>query len=336
MPELRQNIITRDWVIIAKERAFRPTDFTAGRKPRPVRLRYDPACPFCPGNEHLTRKEIYRYSDGSTWQVRVVDNKYPALTPDGERVRTGTGVHRSMTAVGFHEVIIEHPRHDLATALFSRTELATVLKTYRERYLEVRKDPRVEAVIIFRNHGEAAGTSLVHPHSQLAATPVVPAQIRARVEIAIRYFDDTGECIFCRTLREELLSRERVVVETAHFVAFLPYAALSPFHLWIFPRRHISSFDESLDTELEDLADNLREVLARLYYGLGDPDFNYSIRSLPTHDRHTDYFHWYLAIVPRMTKVAGFELGSGMFINTAAPEDSAEFLRRVSIPDYTH
>ena len=333
MPELRQNIITRDWVIIAKERALRPNEFASRRPAPPPRPSFDPTCPFCPGNEKMTRKEIYRVSEGSHWQVRVIDNKYPALVPEGERVRSLSGVFRSMAAVGYHEVIVEHPRHDLHTALYSPAELGTVLKTYRARYHEIRKDPRVEAVIIFRNHGEAAGTSLPHPHAQLVATPIVPSQIRARVEEAVRYFDDTGECVFCRTLREELLSRERIVCATDYFVAFIPYAALSPFHMWIYPRRHVSSFDESLDGELDDLAVNLRSVLLRLYHGLGNPDLNYSIRSLPLRDRQTDYFHWYLAIVPRVTRTAGFELGSGMFINSSLPEESAKFLRSIKIPE---
>jgi UDPglucose--hexose-1-phosphate uridylyltransferase len=269
---------------------------------------------------------------GDQWRVRVVDNKYPALSPDGERLRKMNGIYRSMTGVGIHEVIIEHRRHDLPPALFSADDLAAVFRAYRQRYDEIRKDQRIEAIIIFKNHGERAGTSLVHPHAQLAATPVVPTQIRTRVEEAIRYFDDTGECVFCRTLREELLARERIVCETGHFVAFIPYAALSPFHMWIFPRRHESSFDEVFDAEIEDLASNLKTVLGKLYYGLNNPDFNYSIRSLPTRDRHTDYFHWYITIIPRVSRTAGFELGSGMFINSSVPEESAEFLRNLSPP----
>jgi UDPglucose--hexose-1-phosphate uridylyltransferase len=332
MPELRQNIITRDWVIIASDRASRPHQFVGNPAPARVIPAYDPACPFCPGNEHLTHRESFRISEGSAWRVRVVDNKYPALSPDVERERKMEGIYRSMTGVGAHEVIIEHPRHDLPPALFSVNELADVFRTYHQRYDAIRKDSRIEAVIVFKNHGERAGTSLVHPHAQLAATPIVPNQIRARVEEAIRYFDDTGECVFCRTLREELIARDRIVCETAHFVAFIPYAALSPYHLWIFPRRHESSFDEVFDAELVDLARNLKTVLGKLHYGLGNPDFNYSIRSIPTRERHADYFHWYLTIIPRVTRTAGFEMGSGMYINSSLPEESAEFLRNVALP----
>ena len=332
MPELRQNIITREWVIIAKERSKRPDEFAKGKTSPASFPPYLADCPFCYGNESMTKKETYRISGADGWKVRVVENKYPALSMEGERVRKMEGIYRSMTGVGHHEVIIEHRRHDLTPALFSMEDLTAVLTAYRQRYAEMRKDPRIEAVIIFKNHGEGAGTSLQHPHSQLAAMPIVPTQIRHRIEEAIRFFDETGECICCRTLRQELIARERIVFESQHFVAFLPYAALSPFHLWIFPRRHTSSFDEMFDLELADFALTLKTVLAKLYYGLNNPDYNYSIRSLPARDRHTDYVHWYLAIIPRVSQTAGFEIGSGMFINTTLPEESARFLREVEIP----
>lgn len=332
MPELRQNIITRDWVIIAKERARRPNEFASSRTSRSRAESHNSSCPFCPGNEHQTQREIYRVSGERGWKVRVVDNKFPALMRDGERLRTINGIYRSMTAVGFHEVIIEHPRHDMTTALLSDSEVVDILEAYRHRYIDIRKDPRIEAIIIFKNHGEGAGTSLGHPHSQLAATPIVPTQVRSRIEEATRFFDEVGECVFCSTLRAELVGRERIVFESEHFVAFIPYAALSPFHLWIFPRRHTSSFGDIMDAEMEDLAAILRTVLAKLYFGLGDPDFNYSIRSIPVRDHHTDYYHWYFTIVPHVSRTAGFEIGSGMYINPALPEESAEFLRTVKVP----
>jgi len=238
-----------------------------------------------------------------------------------------------MAGIGVHEVIVENPRHDLTTALLTVVEVTDILLVYRQRYLEIRKYPHIETIIIFKNHGESAGTSLEHPHSQIAATPVVPSLFRSRIDAAIRYFDDTGECLFCRTLDDELASGERVIFESAYFVAFIPYAALSPFHIWIFPRRHSSSFDDITDAEITDLAYTLKTVLAKLYYGLNDPDYNYNIRSVPTAERATKYFHWYMAIIPRVSKQAGFELGSGMFINTALPEESAEFLRSIAISD---
>jgi UDPglucose--hexose-1-phosphate uridylyltransferase len=332
MPELRQNIITREWVIIAKERALRPDHFVKEKKSPSPLPRYVATCPFCRGNEHLTIKETYRISGDHGWKVRVVLNKYPALSQEGDRVRHVDGIYRSMTGVGSHEVVIENPRHDLCPARFSVQEMSDVIATYRQRYSELKKDRRVEAIIIFKNHGEAAGTSLQHPHSQIAAMPIVPTQIRNRMEESIRFFDEMGECVFCRTLKHELLDRHRIVFEGEHFVAFIPYAALSPFHLWIFPRRHVSSFDEIFDWEISDLALTMTSVLGKLYHGLNDPDYNYSIRSVPAQDGNREYFHWYVAIIPRISKTAGFEIGSGMYINTTVPEESAAFLRNVKIP----
>ena len=189
----------------------------------------------------------------------------------------------------------------------------------------------LRALSFLKNHGESAGTSLEHPHSQITATPVVPSQIRYRMVEATSYFDDMGECLFCYTLRDELKAKERIVLETEHFVTFIPYAALSPFHLWVFPRKHVSCFGDISEAELVDLAYSLKTVLAKLYYGLNNPAYNYTIRSMPTDERQSDYFHWYLAIVPRVTKAAGFELGSGMYINPAMPEDSAKFLREIDV-----
>jgi Galactose-1-phosphate uridylyltransferase len=215
----------------------------------------------------------------------------------------------------------------------SADAVSHVLSVYRQRYSIIRQDPRIEAIIIFKNHGEEAGTSIVHPHSQLVATPIVPYQIRSRIDEAIRYFDDTGECVGCRTVQDELRAKERVIHETEHFVCFIPYAALSPFHTWIFPKRHSCSFDAITQEELNDLAVMMKIVLAKLYVGLNNPSYNYSIRSIPTREQQAEYFHWYLSIIPRVSKTAGFELGSGMFINTAVPEDSASFLREVKVSD---
>ncbi len=333
MPELRQNAITRDWVVIASERARRPDEFARGTEGQAQLPRYSEDCPFCAGNERETLPETFALRDERGWKVRVIPNKFPALELHGTRIRKIEGVYRSMTAVGVHEVVIEHPRHDITTALMQPAEVADVLRAYRERYASIRKDHRIEAIIIFKNHGQGAGTSLQHPHSQIAATPIVPNQFRMRMEEAVRYFDDTGECVFCQTLADELAARERIICETEHFVAFIPYAALSPFHTWIFPCRHTCSFDEITDAEIDDLGVNLRTVLGKLYVGLKNPDFNYSIRSIPTRELRSEYFHWYVTIIPRVSKTAGFELGSGMFINTTLPEENAEFLRAMTLPE---
>ncbi len=332
MSEIRLNAITRDWVIIATERSKRPDEFASAFTKAIEMPQYRSDCPFCLGNELITGPESLRISDGNSWRVRAVANKFPALSNVGERVRQVKGMNRCLSGVGVHEVIIEHPRHDLTIALMDLEDIANILQVYRQRYSTLKLDPRVETIIIFKNHGKAAGTSLEHPHSQLAGTPIVPYQLRIRAQEAIRYFDDTGECIFCQTLQEEIAIGERIVVAGEHFVAFIPYAALSPFHLWIFPRRHTSSFDEITDVEITDLAKMLKILLGKLFYGLNNPDYNYTIRSIPTADESASYFHWYLALIPRTSVAAGFELGTGMFINTTLPEESAAFLRAVSIP----
>lgn len=331
MPQIRQNIATKDWVIIATERAKRPEEFVkkVEKKSLPV---FVESCPFCPGNESRTPPEIMRIDSNGKWQVRVTPNKFPALSSEGDHIYSFEGLKKHMTGVGIHEVIVETPLHNMTTALLSVPDVEKVLQAYLSRYISISGDVRIEHIIIFKNHGEAAGTSLEHPHSQLIALPVVPSQVRHRVEEAMRYFDDHGECVFCRMAQEEIESKERIVLESKEFVAFLPYAAFSPFHIWILPKRHAASFSEITKTEISDLSYLLRTVLAKLHYGLENPDYNYVLNSAPL-DTGSKYLHWYISIVPRVTRTAGFELGSGMFINVALPEKSAEFLRNVKIPE---
>jgi UDPglucose--hexose-1-phosphate uridylyltransferase len=242
------------------------------------------------------------------------------------------GVYGSMNAFGFHDVVIENRRHNATLTDISRKEFLMIFHAYVRRYREIKQDSRIESILIFRNHGPAAGTSLIHPHSQIVATPVVPHPVRDRMNTAMQYFDSVGECIFCRTLQEELSSDQRIIYETKHFAAFIPYAALSPFHIWIFPKRHEPSFDAITEEEMTDLADNLQTVLTKLRIGLNNPSYNFTIRPVPTHDHNPDYYHWYIAIVPRITVTAGFELGSGMFISPALPEESAKYLREIQVP----
>ena len=329
MPEIRHNIITREWVIIATERAKRPEDFAKANPRRPELPRYAPNCPFCPGNEHMTPPECFRLPSDGTWQVRVVPNKFSALTPVGELERKNQGLKRVISGVGIHEVIVETPRHDETLALLSPAEFEHVLETYFERYEAVTADPRVAHVTIFKNHGERAGTSLEHPHSQLVGTPIIPPQVRDRMENALRFYDECGDCIFCSLMADELLDQVRIVHQSEHFVAFIPYAALTPFHLWIYPIRHSASFSEVSESELHDLALILRKILRKIYFGLDNPDYNISVRTPPREARGMRYYHWYVSVIPRVTRIAGFEIGSGMFINVALPEKSAEYLRHV-------
>jgi UDPglucose--hexose-1-phosphate uridylyltransferase len=330
MPELRQNIATKEWVIIATERAKRPEDFV---QPSHVLIEQQPEwdadCPFCPGNEELDL-EVMRIPEQGPWELRVVRNKYPALRREGERVRSFDGVHRQISGVGYHEVIIESPRHNTSPALETPDKVTLTLEAFKIRGREISQDPRIDQLIYFKNHGEAAGTSLVHPHTQVIGVPIVPHSIRERTEEALRYFADTGRCVFCHMLADELKAATRIVAESDHFVAFIPYAAFSPFHMWILPRRHESNFVHTDACELADLGELLHRVLRKLYVGLRDPAYNYVIRTAPARDTGFEYLHWYVTIIPRVTQSAGFELGSGMYINTALPEVSAAFLRGVN------
>ncbi len=330
MPELRYNVITREWVIIATERAKRPDQFkrTEARKVLPA---FVPTCPFCPGNEHMTPPQTYIAPPNGKWQVRVAPNKFAAVTSVGERKRLVQGIKRTITGVGYHEVIVETPLHNAATAQLADPEVETIIETYLNRFRMASADSRVEQVVIFKNHGEAAGTSLEHPHSQMIAAPVITTQLRDRLFSALNHYDEFGECLFCRVLEQELKDAIRIVYETKHFVAFVPFAVLTPFSILIMPRRHMACFSELNDAEAADLAHNLRRTLLKLFRGLDDPDFNYVIRTAPAANMGVKYYHWYVSIIPRLTKMAGFELGSGMFINVSLPEENARFLREVSV-----
>ncbi|MDY6937536.1 MAG: galactose-1-phosphate uridylyltransferase [Cyanobacteriota bacterium] len=337
MSKIRHNAISGDWVIVATDRAKKPNAFKGDRAKTQIEPHLEHQhradCPFCPGNEAQTAAESDRFGDENHWRVRVVQNRYPALSPTGEPIRSGDRLFRTVSGVGFHEVIIEHPHHHATIARLPVAEVAEILRMYRQRYARIRTDPRVAAIVLYKNHGKESGASLVHPHSQLIATPIVPPQIRQRTRAAIEFFEETGECIFCRTLTEELAAADRILLENDRFVAFVPHAALFPFQVWIFPRRHTSSFDQIADREIVDLATTLKTVLAKLDTGLDNPAYNYTIRSIPTGDRHTDYFHWYVDIIPRLGILAGFELGSGMFVNSTLPEENAAFLREVRVAD---
>jgi UDPglucose--hexose-1-phosphate uridylyltransferase len=331
MPEIRSNPVTGDWVIIATERARRPEEF-ARRRSTSMLPPVDPECPFCPGNEDKTPAEQFRVPADGGWLVRSVPNRFAALTPEGDVGRHAHGFRMVLDGVGLHEVIVESPVHNVTTALLPVAHVAHILDAYRHRLRAFYRDRRIEHVIVFKNHGEAAGTSLTHPHSQIVGMPVLPSQLRVRLEEAVRHWGNEGRCLYCRTLAEELDEGARVIVENDSFAAFVPYAALSPFHVWIFPKHHGACFGEITDTQLADLAAVLRDVLARVYVGLENPDFNYVIRSLSPQESAVKYFHWYISLIPRVTKSAGFELGTGMFINTALPEHSADFLRGVTLP----
>jgi len=338
MPELRENLATKRWVIISTERAKRPEDFKKGKELPAPRPPYDEKCPFCEGNETAEQQEILAVRGPGTkpgekeWKLRVVPNKYPALVPaqKGAAVevkRHKSGIYLYMEGTGKHEVIIENPAHNKTIATMTVDEVATVIKAYHDRYLALDWDPAYKLVIIFRNQGAGAGASQLHPHSQIVATAMIPHHIRYALIEAQRYYEELGKCVFCDMIKYELAEKERIVMQNDKFVAFVPYAAMLPYETWILPLKHSTSFADLPPEDINPLAQILHDVLAKLYYGLNNPDYNYCIRSVPHYSACEPYYHWYIQILPRLSTPAGFEIGSGMSINVTLPEESAKFLR---------
>jgi len=333
MTEIRLNLITRTWVIIAKDQSKRPEDFIVRRVKKRL-PEFLETCPFCPGNEIRTPDEIFRIHGDSVWKIRVVRHKFSKLSEEGERKRWDCGLKKGVNGVGIHELIVETPTHNLTTATMSADQLKDVIQTCKDRFVETYKDSRVEYVIIFKNSGSSAGTFVDHPLSQLVGMPITPLQIRERFEASMKFFDETGDCLMCKTIQDELNDGIRILFNTEHFLSFIPYAALSAFHIWVFPKRHSGSFADIRPEEMWDLAINLKSVMTKLYHGLDCPDFNYLIRSGKPSNADSEFIHWYLTIVPRVEMTTGFELGSGMHINPLLPEMSAEYLKNVKIPEY--
>jgi UDPglucose--hexose-1-phosphate uridylyltransferase len=332
MPELRLDRTTMDWVVFAPSRARRPDEFR--QAPRPAVEPSDAAsCPFCPGNESRTPAEVYAIRDAkgtvpSDWKVRVIPNKFPALRIEESPVRVSDGsLFRRMGGCGAHEVIIESPDHHTTLLEQPVEHVELVLRAFRARYLDLMRDSRFQAIVLFKNQGEKAGTSLTHPHCQLVATPVVPRKLRLTYQVATDYFDAEGTCLYCVLRDEELAARDRMVVENDQFVAFVPYAAQMPFETWILPRAHQASFGRVEVASLRSLADILKKTLRALDCALDPWDYNLVVQSCARGDEDESYFLWHIEIFPRLTTPAGFELGSGMFINPVRPEEAAEFLR---------
>jgi UDPglucose--hexose-1-phosphate uridylyltransferase len=325
MSTLRQDPTTNEWVILAPRRSLRPGSVQVPSRPELPDL--DPGCPFCPGNEHLTPPDILRRPADGAWDQRVFANLYPALSAGGTTERTGNPGAREMAGIGYHEVVVESPRHDERMDEMSAARVASCISIWRERYRSLKQDPTVKAVIVFKNFGERAGTSLVHPHSQILATPVFPPESLHRYAVATRYFDDTGHCVYIDLFEQERRAGVRVVAETAEFIAVAPFAAAVPYETWIAPRAHETSFDRLDDDRLPALAELLTAILGALRRAVGDPDYNLILHSAPAMEELKPFFQWHLRLLPRMSTPAGFELGTGMSINTVAPEEAARALR---------
>lgn len=339
MSELRQNRITGEWVIIASERASRPEDFHSEEVKAPV-PEHKKSCPFCPGNEHMTPPESLADREDTApnskgWQVRVIPNKYPALDPHIEADWFHeANFFNAVRGFGVHDVIIDHPRHDLTIATMPLTDVERLFSIYREQYKKLEKNEHILLINIFRNNGRKAGASLEHPHSQVLATPIIPTRIQIRLNMAKEYYQIHNRCITCDMIERTLKIKERIVLETERFVVFEPFASQSPFETWIVPKRHCASFGEITNRECRELARVMRDMLWRMYTSLGDPDYNYIIQVSPTNTRYREKYHWYAQIVPRVVASVGFELSSGIYICTAKPEQTADFLRKVPSPPH--
>jgi UDPglucose--hexose-1-phosphate uridylyltransferase len=329
MPELRKDPIVGRWVIIAHERGQRPHDFE-GEPQRQVRAG---DCPFCEGHEDQTPPEVMAYrSRGSTengpgWRVRVVPNKFPALASGATLSKRGDGIYDRMTGVGVHEVIIESPQHLVSLAEMPEEAVREVLWVYRDRLIELKRDNRLVHGILFKNVGEAAGASLEHTHSQLIVTPIVPISVLEEMTGALEFFNYRGRCIYCDMVNQEVETARRVVLETDHFLAFCPYASRFPFETWVVPKVHSSHFENVAKIAVDDLAVVLRRAIGLLESALERPPYNYIVHTAPFDRGEMPHYHWHIEVIPRLTKVAGFEWGTGFYINPMPPEEAAERLR---------
>ncbi len=336
MSELRRDPVLGRWVIMAPERGLRPESLIL-----PKEQRQPGPCVFCVGQEALDPHEIAAVRlpgtapNSSGWSVRVLPNKYPALRIEGELVREGVGIFDMMSGIGAHEVIVETPDHDVELADLSEQHIAEVIRVYQDRVNDLAGDDRFKYVLIFKNQGYLAGATLGHAHSQLIATPVTPKRVKEELVGARRYYEFKHRCVFCDMIKQEMrLTPERLVLETDSFVVLSPFAAHVPFEVWILPKKHNCDFGAISQQEAFGLAFALKQTLLKLRAALGDPPFNYLIHTAPFRRPRVGYwatiqqdFHWHMEIVPRVTRLAGFEEGSGFYINPILPEEAAAVLR---------
>jgi UDPglucose--hexose-1-phosphate uridylyltransferase len=333
VPELRKDPITGRWVIISTGRRKRPTDFHIER----AALIGGDHCPFCAGREAMTPPEVLAYrqngaaSNGPGWDLRVVPNKFPALQVEGNLDREGDGLFDRMNGIGAHEVIIETPRHDATLSSMSQPEIERVLWAFRERVLDLKRDQRFRYILIFKNHGAAAGATLEHSHSQLIALPIIPDFVREEIDGAKLHYNAKERCVFCDIMRQELSASRRIIQENADMVAFSPYAPRFPFETWLVPRSHGARYEEASRQQYESLARMLKSVLLRMERALESPPYNLIIHTSPFSEETREFYHWHVEIIPKLTRTAGFEWGTGFYINPTSPEEAAEVLRLAKV-----
>ena len=332
MPELRKDPILGRWVIISTERVKRPMDFGHSAPKREGRF-----CPFCVGNEEKTPPEVlaYRHNGSSPntpgWDVRVVPNKFPALQIEGELDRRAEGMFDKMNGIGAHEVVIETTDHEAELSQLPDEQVARIVRSYIDRLSDLKKDKRFRYILVFKNQGEAAGASLEHSHTQLIATPIIPIRVTEEMRGAELHFEMKERCLFCDIIQQEVTDPKRIVSVGSQFITLEPFAPRFPFETWILPRTHASTF-ESMDNDgIRLFAKALKETLTRLNRALSNPPYNFVIHSAPCHSPELEYYHWHVEIMPILTKVAGFEWGTGFYINPTPPEDAARYLREIPV-----
>ena len=337
MSRLRKDPIVGRWIIISTSRPKKPQDYHIEEPPDDVTAA---ECPFCGGNEARTPREIasYRPDDARNWLVRVIPSKFPVLQVEGGLEREGSGIYDWMNGIGAHEIIIETPEHARRLEDLSASQVERVLWAYRDRILDLERDKRLRYVLILKNQGLAAGALLNHAHSQVIATPIMPKLVKEKLDGAKSYYDYKERCIFCDMIKQELAESVRVVEESRHFLVFTPFAARFPFEVWIYPKRHNCAYVDISKEEMLDLSRTLRGTLKRIGSVLHDPPYNYILYTAPNRVPRSGYwhtlkedFHWHIEIQPRVMQVAGFERGSGFYINPTPPEDAAQYLRNAVV-----
>ena len=332
MPELRKDPVLDRWVIISTDRGKRPIDFI-----EEMQIKKPEFSPFTHGNEHMTPPEIYSIRTNNTppnspgWSLRVVPNKYPALRVEGDLYRRGDGIFDMMNGIGAHEVIIETPDKDKSLADLDMGFIQDLFRVFKERIIDLKKDLRLKSIIVFKNHGFAAGASLNHSHSQLIATPIIPKMVAEEIEGAQSYYKLKERCIFCDIILQEIQESNRLVLEEEHFVVLEPYAPRFPFETWIIPKVHSSHYESIDEIKIEHLAISVKTVLQKINVALRKPSYNFVIHTAPLQEKQMDYYHWHIELMPKLTRVAGFEWGTGFYINHTSPEEAASYLKEIDL-----
>lgn len=276
--------------------------------------------------------EVLSFRSGGTpnnpgWTTRVVPNRFPVLRVEGDFDREPDGLYDRMNGVGAHEVIIDCPEHVASLAETSDTNVANVFWAFRERIEDLKKDPRLAYTLLFKNHGEAAGASIEHSHSQLISLPIVPKRVKEELDGAKRYFDYHERCVFCDIIRQERREGKRVISDDEHLIVLAPYASRFPFELCILPRKHGGYLEMATPDIIWSLAQILRTLLAKLDRALEHPAYNFVLHNGTMHNSDLPHYHWHIEIIPRLVRIAGFEWGTSFYVNPTTPEEAAQFLR---------